>query len=274
MHGFSTFVPMKRRALAFGLAALPFGAALAQASRRADPLRLGVDQALVRAGLAGRIQRAFTTQTGLAMKTTAGPSAGLLNVLEAGDLDLTLTLAPERELRLVQDGLAHDRHTVAELEFLLAGPRDKKAGDPAHVAGMSDIGAALAQLAAAGAPFLGHSGGSGAHLLEQSLWRAAHVEPVAPWFRAMTDGETDELALAASEHRYVLTDRARWLAGGATEFSALVQGDARLMLPAQVMRSFRRPHAAAKLFVGWLGERAGQMAIKGTGVRAVPFASR
>lgn len=260
---------MKRRdlSLGLGLAALaPWTAATA--ARREEPLRVGIDQLLMRSGVGARIRKGFFVHSGLALHIVPGASAPLLDALEAGELDASITLAPDIEARLVQQGLAHDRHAVAHVDFLIAGPVQGKAGDPAKLRGTSDASAALALLAAGAVPFLGHSGGSGAHLLEQSLWRAAHVAPAAPWFRAMLPTESDELALAARERRYVLTDHARWAAGGAPGMAALVQGDARLLLDAQVLRAFRRQHPSGKLFVSWLAGPRGQAAIAGPGVRA------
>ncbi|HEV8313072.1 MAG TPA: hypothetical protein VGQ23_08400 [Burkholderiaceae bacterium] len=260
---------MKRRDLSLGLAAAalaPWGHAAS--ARRNDPLRVGIDQLLVRGGVGTRIEKGFFAHSGLALHWVPGASAGLLDALEAGELDASVTLAPDIEARLEQQGLAHDRHAVAQVEFLIAGPVQGKAGDPAKLRGSSDASGALALLAAGSTPFLGHSGGSGAHLLEQSLWRAARVAPGAPWFRAMQATESDELALAARERRYVLTDRTRWEAGGAPGMAALVQGDPRLQLNAQVLRAFRRQHPSGKLFVSWLAGPRGQAAIAGPGVRA------
>src|SRR6266446_709915 len=125
---------MKRRTFSLGVAAAAgaaCGLARGASPRRDDPLRLGLDHVLVRAGQATRIQHGFFKQTGLAVQLVPGASAAVLDALEAGD--------------------------------------------PARLRGTSDASSALALLAAGSIPFLGHNGGSGAHLLEQSLWRAAHV---------------------------------------------------------------------------------------------------
>jgi tungstate transport system substrate-binding protein len=260
---------MKRREIALALAAASLGTALAQPARRIDPLRFGVDAALARAGAGARLQRAFSAQTGLSISVSQGPSAALLDALESGELDATLTFAPDIEAHLEQQGLAHDRHTLAEFEFVLAGPVDR-GRDPARVSGTKDVAAALTLIAAGTLPYLAHGGGSGTHLLEQSLWRAAHAAPLAPWSRALTDGERDELAVAAQERRYVVTDRARWSGGGVGGLAALVQGDARLRVPVQVLRPFRHQHPSGKLFVQWLASPRGQQAIAGPGLHALP----
>jgi tungstate transport system substrate-binding protein len=264
---------MKRRTFSLGVAAAAgatCGLARGASPRRDDPLRLGLDHVLVRAGQATRIQHGFFKQTGLAVQLVPGASAAVLDALEAGDLDASLTLAPDLEARLEQQGLAYDRHPVMQLEFVIAGPLQGKAGDPARLRGTSDASSALALLAAGSIPFLGHNGGSGAHLLEQSLWRAAHVAPTSPWFRQMEAPDGDELALAAHERRYVLTDRARWSAGGVAGMGALVQGDPRLLSTAQLLRAFRRPHPSGKLFVSWLTGPHGQALFSGPGVRGMP----
>lgn len=265
---------MKRRSLILGLsvASATFAhIALAANVRRNDPLRLGVDVALARAGAGARVQRAFGASTGLAVTLVNGPSAALLDSLEAGELDATLTFAPEIEARLDSQGLAHDRHALAEFEFVLAGPVEtvkRKVQDPAGIAGGKDVGMALAQIAAGSQPYLSHGGGSGAHLLEQALWRQAHLAPAAPWSRALAADESDELAAAMREKRYVLVDRARWSAGSAKGFAALVQGDPRLRVPVQVLRPFRHQHPSGKLFGEWIASR-GKAALAGPGLRVL-----
>ncbi|TXC67249.1 hypothetical protein FSC37_20730 [Piscinibacter aquaticus] len=246
-----------RRRLVLGTCAvLSFPALAQQRASLADPLRLGADTALVESGLAAALQTAFGRATGVAVKLQAGPSLPLLEALERGELDATLTNAPEAETRLESQGLAHDRRRVADSALVLVGPAPKKKQpDPAGIAKMSDVAAALVQLrdAALDQPsisFLSAGDGSGAHAAEQALWRAAKVAPAAPWYAKAAPGGL--ATQARQQGAYALVERGVWADRGGAPLAVLVEGDPRMALPVHVMRSFRVSHPAGKLFVAWI----------------------
>lgn len=244
---------LRRRVLAAAGLLAPLGVAAQRRVARDRPLHLGVDPVLAGARLAAVLVNAFARETGLSSKLIAGPSSALLEALEQGEIDATLTLAPEPELRLEKDGLAHDRRLVALAEFVLIGPPDRRE------AGARDVIGLLAGGAAAGLPFVGRNDGSGAHWLEQALWRAAGVAPAAPWYHAV---ESAQVWSAARQRRAgMLLDQPAWRALRTREMVVLAQGDARLQAPVHVMRSFRVEHPAAKLFIGWISGRFGRRVV-------------
>ena len=249
-----------RRRLILGTSAALSFPALALAQQRAslaDPLRLGADTALVESGLAAALQTGFGRDTGVVVTLQAGPALPLLETLERGELDATLTNAPDAENRLVSQGLAHDRRRVADGALVLVGPAPKKkTPDPAGLAKMDDAAAALVRLreAALAQPgtitFLSAGDGSGAHAAEQALWRAAKLAPAAPWYAQAPQG-----GLAAQARRlsaYALVERGLWAARGGAPLAVLVEGDERMALPVHVMRAFRANHPAGKLFATWI----------------------
>lgn len=247
-----------RRRLVLGTcAALSLPALAQQRASLADPLRLGADTSLVESGLAAALQKAFGRDTGVAVKLEAGPSLPLLEALERGELDAALTNAPEAETKLESQGLVHDRRHVADCALVLIGPAPKKKQpDPAGIAKMSDVAAALGQLrdAALDQPtaitFLSAGDGSGAHAAEQALWRAAKVAPAAPWYAKAAAGGL--AAQARQKAAYALIERGVWADRGGAPLAVLVEGDPRMALPVHVMRSFRVNHPAGKLFVAWI----------------------
>lgn len=251
---------MHRRQLLIAAAAAlaaPVSLRAQQRASLADPLRLGADQALVDSGLAAALQKAFGRDTGVAVKLQAGLSLPLLDALERGELDAALTNAPEAETRLESQGLAHDRRRVADAALVLVGPAPKKkTPDPAGIAKMGDAAAALAQLrdAALANPgtiaFLSSGDGSGAHLAEQALWRAAKVAPAAPWYSRAEPGAL--VAQARRQGAYALVERGVWADHGGAPLAVLVEGDALMVVPVHVMRSFRVNHPAGKLFTQWI----------------------
>lgn len=256
----------------------PLAAALAGAtvvhpvraqSRRplADPLRLGVDTALAESGLARALQQAFGRDTGLAVLLVPKPALALLEALERGEVDAGLCNAPDPEAKLEQQGLVHDRRPVARADFVIVGPgAGAKGGDPARIGGGRDAAQALQRLrdAALAAPgtitFLTANDGSGAHVAEQALWRAAKLAPVAPWFVA-AEPAGGLIGQSRSRRAYALVERGVWSAQGGAPLAVLVEGDPALVEQVHVMRSFRVSHAAGKLFVDWVAGPKGHRVV-------------
>jgi tungstate transport system substrate-binding protein len=256
----------------------------------ADPLRLGVDVALAESGLAGALQRGFGRDTGIAVQTVPGAATALLAALERGEIDALLGNLPDAEARLEKQGLLHDRRAVAVSELVLVGPAPKgRTPDPAAVAGGRDIALALqrihaaavggASLGAAGTPgaaggagtpgasgaaglpiaasaagpiaFVSAGDGSGTHLVEQALWRAAGLAPASPWYVAAAGGQGVP-ATARARGAYALVERGHWAQRGGAPLAVLVEGDPSARLPVHVMRSFRTNHPAGKIFTAWI----------------------
>jgi tungstate transport system substrate-binding protein len=242
----------------------------------ADPLRVGVDQALVDSGLARALQHGFGADTGIAVKLVPGLALPLLEALERGELDATLTNAPEAESKLDKQGLAHDRQAIAGGEFVIVGPavargKGSKGEDVLGGALSRDAVAALKRLKEA-APdsfsFLSAGDGSGAHVAEQAMWRAAGIAPVAPWYVTLKPGD-NLLAQARSRGAFALVERGAWLAQGGAPLAVRVEGDAQLAEQVHAMRSFRVNHPAGKIFVAWIaGPKGRRVAAAQRGYRA------
>ena len=242
-------------------------------ARLDDPLRVGVDHALIGSGLARALQLAFGRDTGIAIVLRPGPASTLLEALDGGEIDVTLTNAPELEERMVASGLAHDRREVAVTETVIVGPApQRKQPDPIGIAGGRDVVAALARLRDAGAAglagFVSAGDGSGVHLLEQRVWRAAKLAPAAPWYSSATGGAAALVAQVRAQGGYALVDRGAWAASGGLPQAVLVEGDPALQLPVHVMRPFRTRHRASKLYIDWLAGPRGRGAARSVrGVR-------
>lgn len=257
----------RRRSLLLSSAALGAWPAwiAAQPQRRSsgDPLRLGVDPALMQSGLARALQAAFAADTGVAVVLIEAPALPLLDALDRGEVDAALANAPDAEARLEQQGLVHDRRAVARGEFVLVGPPGKgRAGDPAGVANATGLPEALARIAAAAASaagsvlFLSPGDGSGTHVAEQALWREAKAAPAAPWYATASPG-SGFVAQVAARRAYALVERGAWAAAGAGA-SLLWRGPA---APVHVMRGFRVNHPAAKIFVAWIAGPQGRRVV-------------
>jgi tungstate transport system substrate-binding protein len=241
---------LRRRLIAAAALALPWPLAAQRRPARDAPLRLGADSALTACGFVQTLAAAFGRESGLPIRWVAAPTSAMLEALEQGEIDAGLGMAPDAEARLEQQGLVHDRRAIARTGFVLVGPAARGVL-PDGVAGNGDAARALALLAAASVPFLGRNDGSGAHWLEQSLWRAAAVAPTAPWWRGLAAG-ADALDAAHEQQSCVIVDRPAWEAGRRRGLTALVTQDARLTVPVHLMRSFHADHPAAGLFARWV----------------------
>ena len=220
------------------------------------PLRLGVDYALVESGLGTSLQRAFGADTGIPVKLVAGPALAVLEALKDGELDAALTNAPRAEAALEEQGLIHDRRAIAVGEFVLVGPAPARARGkpPAPSHGGVEALVRIRDMAVA-APdsliFLSPADGSGTHLAEQALWRAAGIEPVAPWY-ASTPATGAFVARVRARGAYALVERGAWAAAGGAPLAVLAEGDPLLAEPVRAMRAFRATHPAGRIFVGWI----------------------
>jgi tungstate transport system substrate-binding protein len=195
------------------------------------------------------------------------PGPPLLDGLERGEFDATLTNAPAAEGRLDEQGLAHDRHAIARGEFLIVGPRPRpKEKDVAAIAGLTQAAEALIQIrnAALAMPgtitFLSAGDGSGAHVLEQALWRQAKLGPTPPWYLQAERG-SGLIAQARARGAYAVVERGAWVAEGGGPLAMLVERDPALAESVQVLRAFRVNHPAGKIFVAWITGPKGQRVV-------------
>ena len=250
------------------------GLALAAAATRArsapvangGPLRVGSDLGLSDSGLASALIRAFELDTGIAVQTVVAPALPMLDALAGGEVDAALLNAPEAELKRQNEGLIYDRQAIAGGDFVLVGPGGRGGTGPAAAA----LGRLFAPATAtsSGFVFLSANDGSGAHIAEQALWRSAGLAPQAPWYRAARK-PADILTEARAAGACAVVERGAWAARGGRPLAIIAAGDAVLVEQVHVMRSFRSPHPAGKLFVAWIaGGRGRAVALRRPGYRA------
>jgi tungstate transport system substrate-binding protein len=253
----------------------PLWPAAASAERPADrggPLRLGVDHALIASGLARSLQHAFGANTGIAVLLVPGPALSVLEALKEGEVDAALLDIPEAEADLDRQGLVHDRQAIAQGEFILVGPASPKAPDDRRrrpPAGHSVVEAldrirVQAYADPASLVFLSAGDGSGVHVAEQALWRAARIAPVAPWY-VNADPKQPLIAQARAHGAYALVEHGAWARQGGAPLTVLVEGDPALVESVHAMRSFRVSHPAGKIFIAWIAGGRGRAVVAAHG---------
>jgi tungstate transport system substrate-binding protein len=258
---------LRRRLFVAALATPAFsGGALAQKpAERGGPLRLGVDRALAESGLARSLQHAFGADTGIAVLLAPGPALAVLEAARDGEVDAALVNAPAAEEALDRQGLVHDRRPIAASEFIVVGPAPtgvRGRPPPPVRSGVEVLERLLAQAATdpASFVFLSANDGSGVHVAEQALWRAARIEPVAPWYVAAEPG-AGFTAQVRARAAYALVERGAWSAVGGAPLIVVAEGDPLLAESVHAMRSFRVSHPAAKIFIGWIAGGRGRAVV-------------
>lgn len=217
-------------------------------------------------GLFDHILPVFQVQSGIEVRVVAVGTGQAIRNAGNCDGDVLITHAKAAEEAFVSAGGALRRDELMYNDFVIVGPH----GDPAGISGLKQATAALAKIAAAGAPFASRGDDSGTHKAEKRLWSETGVDIAAAsgtWYRETGSGMGATLNLASGMNAYVLTDRATWIAfGNKGDLVIQVEKDADLFNQYGVMQvnPQRCPGvktAEAKQFVDWLLAPEGQAMI-------------
>lgn len=179
-------------------------------------------------GLFDAILPQVEAETGIRVNVVAVGTGQAIKNAGNCDGDVLLVHAKSAEEAFVASGYGVRRFDLMYNDFVLVGP----AADPAGVTGMTDVTAALKQIASARALFASRGDDSGTYKKEISLWRAAGIDTATAsggWYRATGSGMGATLNAGVGMGAYVLTDRATWISfANKADFAIHVQGDAAL----------------------------------------------
>ena len=195
-----------------------------------DELILATTTSLNDSGLLDMLVPIFEDEHGVKVKIIAVGTGAALRMGAEGNADVLLTHAPESEQVLVDAGDVTRRTLIAYNDYIVVGPAD----DPAGVAGMSDVSAALSQIARQGSPFASRGDDSGTHKKELSLWSDAGLAPSSDadsWYLEVGQGMSATLTVANQRSAYALCDRGTYLAlsSDVADLIPLVEGDPKLL---------------------------------------------
>lgn len=248
--------------LALG-AALVFGAGAARAQ---EFIVVQSTTSTLNSGLFGHILPIFRDRTGIEVRVVAVGTGQAIRNAANGDGDVLFVHARAAEEAFVAEGHGVSRADVMYNDFVIVGP----AADPAGVAGMSDVVAALARIAGAEAPFVSRGDDSGTHKAELRLWQEAGIDVQAVsggWYRETGSGMGATLNIGTAMGAYILTDRATWIAfGNKGDHAVVVAGDPRLFNQYGIIlvNPARHPGVraeAGQAFIDWVLSDEGQAAI-------------
>jgi len=205
----------------------------------------------------------FKKEKGIEVRVVAVGTGQAIKNARNGDGDVLLVHAKSAEEKFVADGFGVKRSDLMYNDFVIVGPAD----DPAGVAGMSDVKAAMKKIAGSEAPFASRGDDSGTHKKERSLWKAAGVEPSGGWYRETGSGMGATLNTGIGMGAYVMTDRATWIKfGNKGDYQIAVEGDAAMFNQYGIIavNPEKHPHVKVKesqVFIDWMLSPAGQKAI-------------
>jgi tungstate transport system substrate-binding protein len=216
-------------------------------------------------GLFDYVLPIFKTATGLSVHVVAVGTGQALAIGERGDADALLVHDRPGEDKFAANGFGIDRRDVMYNDFVIVGP----SVDPASIHGLKSATKALAQIAAADAPFASRGDDSGTNRMELRLWKSAGLAPDkdTAWYRNLGQGMGATLNIAAAMDAYTLTDRATWANfKNRQNLEILVEGDAVLLNPygSILVNPAKWPQvkfADAKIWHEWLTSKPGLDAI-------------
>lgn len=226
-------------------------------------IRLATTTSTYNSGLLEKLLPVFEQQYGAKVHVIAVGTGKALRMGSAGDVDLVMTHAPKAEKVFVDEGFGVEPQSVMYNDFVIVGPE----ADPANVAGLGDVSAALANIANANAQFVSRGDDSGTHKKELSLWQAAGVTKEFANYKEVGQGMGKVLQMADELNGYTMTDRGTWLAyEDRLQLKLLVEGDERLFNPYQVILVNPKLHVGlnvegAEALANWFVSAAGQKMI-------------
>jgi tungstate transport system substrate-binding protein len=258
-------VRIARRCLFAGLAAGFLLAGLGTAMADDEPfIVVSSTTSTENSGLFAYLLPIFEAQTGIQVRVVAVGTGKAIQQAKDGDADVLFVHHKPSEEAFVAEGYGVERFDVMYNDFVVVGP----AGDPAGVAGMTDVAAAMGQIADAGAPFASRGDDSGTNKKELGLWGEVGIDPAGQdWYQATGSGMGATLNTASGLGAYSLTDRATWLAfANKGDLEIVVEGDDKLFNQYGIIlvNPEKHPHVKADLgqtFIDWVLSAEGQDAI-------------
>ncbi len=219
-------------------------------------------------GLFDHLLPMFREKTGIEVRVVAVGTGQAIKNAENGDGDVLFVHAKPAEETFVAAGEGVSRSDVMYNDFVIVGPP----ADPAGVAGSKDVAAALAKIAAAGAPFASRGDDSGTNKAELRLWKEAGIDVKAAsggWYRETGSGMGATLNTGVAMGAYIMTDRATWISfGNKGDYVIAVEGDPKLFNQYGIIlvNPAKHPNVKADLgqaFIDWVLSDEGQAAIAG-----------
>jgi len=242
------------------------------ATAQVTALRLSTTTSTENSGLLARLLPPFEQRFNIAVDVIAVGSGAALKLADNGDVDVTISHAPELEAAFLASGKGVNPRSFMYNHFVIVGPPE----DPAGLASLPNLGAGLQRLAASEAAFVSRGDESGTHIKERQLWQASGLQPKGRWYRSAGQGMGQVLVMASEMNAYTLTDRGTFLTMQHKLTSKIVlAGDPPVHNPYTIMAVNPARHAGARYLeamqlIAWVTSREGQQIIRDFRVAGEP----
>jgi len=218
------------------VAAAGCGGSKTASAPRNKVVRCAVIGGMTMTGLWDQIADMFEAETGYELQTVAsGQRPRLAAIMREGKADLLTMHSGDITTDVVAEGWAVNMRPWAHNELVIVGPTS----DPAGIRGMTDGAAALKRIAQTQSNFIDFTS-NGPREVCHSLWHAAGITPIGPWFMQDESGDhLDVVKFARQRSAYVVTGRMPVLLGkvGSEGMEIMVQGDPAMQRPYVVMEA-------------------------------------
>jgi len=242
--------------------------ALACTPHRERSVTLATTTSVDGSGLLRLLRKEFKLRTKITINALVIGSGQALRMAAKGTADITITHDPVAERAFVARYKPEIYRQFIWNEFVIVGPRS----DPVAVSRTRSAAEAFRQIHDRRARFLSRNDGSGTHVKELSLWRAAGVSPAAnPNY--MPIGQPMAYLLRSSDElqAYTLTDRATFdQLAPLLHLAVLFEGDSALRNTYALMlmnRPDSEEHRNARELAQWILSPEGRRTVESLRIR-------
>ena len=261
-------MPVRKMKIGTRIGVIALAIAIACAPHREASVIVATTTSLEGSGLLQIMRTEFKRQTGIMINALVIGSGQALRMAAEGTVDITITHDPVAEQVFVARHKPEVYRQFMWNEFVIVGPQS----DPAGVSRSRSAAEAFRLIHDRRIKFLSRNDGSGTHVKELSLWRAAAVSSGSnPNYTPIGQPMAHLLRSADELQAYTLTDRATFdQLAPSLHLSVLFAGDPALHNTYALML-MRRPdsveHRNARRLADWILSPDGRRIIESFRIR-------
>lgn len=208
------------------LSALLAAPAVIAAEQEGGRLTIAATPTIEQSGILDNLLLGFQSDTGIHVQLVPTSETNPFETGRQGNADVLLVTESAEADNFIREGFGLEARPVFYTDFVLVGP----SADPANCGAQADIVSALRQIARAGHRFVSRGGNTPTTQREDSLWRAAGIDPanLPDWHQRLDRSAHAILEAATANNAYTLVRRLAWTRLITPSMRIIVEGDPRL----------------------------------------------
>ena len=167
----------------------------------ARELFMGSTTSLNDTGFLDVIAKDLKVKKGIELKWISKGTGEAIELGKNGVVDVLFTHDPEREMRLLQEGLVTARHTFMHNYFTLVSTEESEIVDSPET--LSEV---MKKIASENKTFISRGDDSGTHSKEREMWRSLGMNPDFEGYMESGSGMAKTLNLVSEQKGYALSD--------------------------------------------------------------------